>query len=64
MNNGVGVCTTTGIMKNATNKSIPGNCPGCGEELRQVEADFMAKNNLEKCVKCRQKAEKPVPIKK
>lgn len=61
---GICVCIKIGIMNAVTQKPIPSECPGCGEPLREIEAEYMAKNNLEKCVKCRAKAEKPVVVKK
>jgi len=64
MTNGICACIKIGIMKDVTQKSIPNECPGCHEQLRQVEAEYMAKHNLEKCVKCRAKAEKPIVVKK
>jgi len=64
MTNGMPACIKIGIMKDVTQKSIPSECPGCGEPLREIEAEYMANHNLEKCVKCRAKAEKPIVVKK
>lgn len=55
-----GIC-----VKYMGNKPIaPNKCPGCGEELRQVEFEYMKKEKLERCVKCRAKQEMANKIKK
>jgi len=57
-------CMKVGTMNSVTQTPIPSECPGCHEPLREVEARYMAEHNLEKCVKCRAKAEKPIVVKK
>jgi len=64
MNGGMPACIKIGIMNAVIQTPISSECPCCGETLREVEVEYMAKNNLEKCVKCRAKAEKPVVVKK
>jgi hypothetical protein len=39
-------------------------CPTCKEDLQEIESDFMKKNGLTECVKCRAKKEKPIVIAK